>query len=84
MGPNSKFAKELCEQLGIPYKVGPGFATFDGESLEGVDLDSLFLSENSYTPFYEDAYVKFQFNDFDLKNVIQKSFVVDQGTLSAA
>lgn len=87
MGPNSKLAKELCEKLGIPYKLGSGFATFNGKSLEGADFFHLFEPDTLSTPCFEDVYVTFQCDDFDMKEIkdtIKKSFVVDEKVLSAA
>lgn len=84
MGPNSKLARELCDKLGIPYKIGSGFATYNGKSLEGVDLYNLFKTVSPSALAFEDVYLTFKCNDFELKSSIKKSFVVDEKTLSAA
>ena len=42
LSPVSKLAIELCQELGVPYSFGKGYATLDGIPLNQLDEESLF------------------------------------------
>lgn len=48
LSPLSKLALELCENLGIPYSLGKGYATLDGVALDTLAREPLFNLQYSF------------------------------------
>lgn len=48
LSPLSKLALELCENLGVSYSLGKGYATLDGVALDTLICEPLFNLQYSF------------------------------------
>lgn len=48
LSPLSKLALELCENLGVSYSLGKGYATLDGVALDTLACEPLFNLQYSF------------------------------------